>query len=344
MAAGIATNLTPTTVSSDDYAIAQAPSQGMEKQVYLTLRPSTFLGVASMTSTGVVSYEFQNTQRYLNLTGTVSITTGQKTVAGTDTLFTTEVKVGDIVAINNTGTTYQYGQVDSIASDTELTVFVNWSVTTASPVSGKCYSGDPICAFVLSECRAGAAPVATFNDLAGTFTPAGYASDTTYNFGTTRGVELVSASEVNSPILAASVPTITNMYRGCRVGFIQLPRLTDFKLVGSTKTSDITVPSRSSKAIARGTDSSWWSKPGMTTEGRLRVTALDLIEDDGLSRYRGSKCQAMVVTKKEDTVITSRQFCTNINLGGETRNPEGDETSELSAEGSFQYMVTLVAP
>ena len=66
----------------------------------------------------------------LALTGTVSTTNTSATVAGSSTLFLSEVKVGDVIKVNST-----QAKVTAIASNTSLTISPAWSIANTSGVS-----------------------------------------------------------------------------------------------------------------------------------------------------------------------------------------------------------------
>lgn len=64
-----------------------------------------------------------------NATGTsISVTNGNSTVTGTDTTFTTDLKVGDTLIITSGTTTKNY--VAAIANNTSLTLGANFTGTT----------------------------------------------------------------------------------------------------------------------------------------------------------------------------------------------------------------------
>lgn len=67
----------------------------------------------------------------VQLTGTVSTTTGSPTVTGTSTRFANNLSVGDRLLINGSGSNI-FGNVLSIANNTQLTLSVNASVTSAT--------------------------------------------------------------------------------------------------------------------------------------------------------------------------------------------------------------------
>jgi len=62
-------------------------------------------------------------------TGTVAVTNGSSSVVGTDTLWTSNVSVGNIFTIPGSGAWYE---VASITDDTHLTLTANYGGSTAS--------------------------------------------------------------------------------------------------------------------------------------------------------------------------------------------------------------------
>jgi hypothetical protein len=66
----------------------------------------------------------------LALTGTVSTTITSATVTGSNTVFSTEVQVGNVIRVNST-----YAKVTGITSDTVLTISPAWAIANTSGVS-----------------------------------------------------------------------------------------------------------------------------------------------------------------------------------------------------------------
>lgn len=338
-------NLTPTAVSQVDYEIAQGAALGAERLVWLSAEPSLLLGIGFLAADAATTpanfdYEAINGQLTKTLSGTVSKTSASAILTGTSTKFLTEVKPGDQIAVP--GTAVELKTVLTIASDTSLTVDVAFANTGATQIA-TLYSGNPIVACVLTELKSDLGAAIVLGDLTATFTPAGYATDQNFYFPATRGVELVGPAVIANLITRATIPTVAQCKRGARFAFIQLPRLNTFKLVGATTQADITVPVRNSKSVAAGMDSSRWNKPGKTSEGSLKVMARDITEEDGLNRFKGLKCCAMIETRKEGTLTVLRQFCTNFVPGGQVSNPDQDEASHIDGSGNFQHMCSLVA-
>jgi hypothetical protein len=334
----IVSNLTPTAINSLDYDTAQGPTLGAERELYLTAQPQLLLGIATLSTTGVVSYEYINSQISKTLTGTVS-KDGTDTVTGSGTAFLTEVRAGDRILIP--GTADELLWVESVESNTSLTL-VDAAVNTASAQTATSYPDYPVLAFVMNELKADAASVITIGDLSGTMSPVSYSANTSFNFPAGRGVELVGAG--TTLITSAVVPTVTNAKRGSKIGFVQVPKLEDFVLIRNTRSKDVTIPVKQSKAIASGLNSSRYTKPGVTVAGNLKVSALDQNWDDGIARFFGTKCVAMLATVKEERILTDRSFLVNYTPGASSANPDADNESTVDCDGAFQYMAVLPTP
>lgn len=339
-------NLTPNAISAHDYSVVQAPAQGGEKDVYLSAEPSFYLGIILMTATGVLKYEPINAQYSKPLTGTVEVAAGSlTTVVGTDTAFDDEVAVDDWVSIV-VGTTVEHRKVSIVTDVTDAT-----HITVSSAFSGAVAAGDtsarvfpqwPIVAVVLNDLKADAAAKVTLNGLEGTFTPVSYSSNQSFNFPASRGVEMVGTQ--SGVILTTSTPTVTNAKRGARVGIVQLPPYSSFRVVGDTTSKDIAVPTKQAKAISRGMDSTRYVKPGKTTEGKLKINARDMGADEGIARFLGVKCVAMLETLSEEQVLRERQLMTSYIPSANQTNPDAEAESGLECDGFFQHMITLPAP
>ena len=339
----IGLNLTPGAIAAADYDTAQTPAWGGEREVYLTTQTPLFLGIATLTADATISYEYINKPVSRALTGTVSSTASTNVLTGTGTKFRAELAIGDIIIIESVR---EAQVVAGISSDTSLTTVAS---TLLSHTDDAAAVHQPIVAFVMTGLRsANVAAAVSFGTIGssvftGSFTPAAYAQNQTFDFAAGRGVELVS-EDFATVFTSLIVPTVTLAKRGSKFGLIQLPSLGAFRHVGCTTSKDIVVPVRGSKSISCGLDSSRFVKPGKTSEGKLTIKAKDAGEEDGLHRFKGLKCVAMIQTTKEESVLTSRQFCPNFTPSMSISNPDSDGEADQSAEGMFQHLITLVAP
>jgi hypothetical protein len=204
-------------------------------------------------------------------------------------------------------------------------------------------SPGPIVAVVMGAgMRANAAPVVSYAGLSGTFKPVGWSGETNnFNFGATRGVELVGnfVAPGNS-----GVPTVTNAKKGSKLALLELPPLADFTFVGCTNDKRIKYPTKKSKAIACQLESSRWTKGGATEVGELSVTSIDLGPDTGLRRIAGMKAVAMIESRSEERVLRERIILTGWTPAIDDEAGEGETESKVNGTGMFSYAISLPAP
>ena len=182
----------------------------------------------------------------------------------------------------------------------------------------------------------------TFAGLTGTFEPVGWSSNQGFDFPSGRAVELTGTYE--EPTISTA-PTVTDdMLAGSKFALLELPPLSAFQLAGCTNDRRVKLPARGTKTIPCGLNSAEWTTPGRTTVGELEVTGLNQGADDGLLRYIGLKCQAMLVTQREGRLITQRDFCTDWTPEADVNYPEGDGESTVSLRGMYSRIAVLPAP
>lgn len=191
-----------------------------------------------------------------------------------------------------------------------------------------------------------AADTVSFANLHGQFTPAGWSSITNFNFPVGRAVELIGT--YNVPV-SSSVPVLqavagAGILAGSQFAIMELPLLSQFTLAGCTTERQVTVPSRGTKNIACGMNEAEWTTPGVVKTGMLEITGLNQGVDDGLLRFAGVKCQAMLVTLREGRLITSRSVCLDWTGECKTPYPTGESEATVSLSGSFSKLCMFPAP
>jgi hypothetical protein len=192
-----------------------------------------------------------------------------------------------------------------------------------------------------------AAETITYGGLSGSFTPVVWSSNQTFSFPVGRAVELTgtyAAPTSSSVPTLAHASTSTHMLAGSQFALIQMPALSDFVLAGCTTERRVKVPVRGTKNIACGMNEAEWTTPGMTRVGELEISGLNQGYDDGLLRFAGVKCQAMLVRNRESRLITERAICTDWTGECETPFPTGDSEATVSLRGQFSKFVVLPAP
>ncbi len=109
------------------------PPPTYENTSTLSLGPFSVSGGNEMivkstpTTVNIASSGLNGTAQSDNLAGTVSVTSGSAAVNGTDTHFTTDFQVGDVIAVSGA----QNRRITAIASDTSLMVESNFTATVS---------------------------------------------------------------------------------------------------------------------------------------------------------------------------------------------------------------------
>jgi hypothetical protein len=339
-------DLTPAAVAADDYDIAQGPALGAERDVYLTTKPSRFLGILTFKANANASGSNGSYERVNSPSGTDPILAFVMTELKAD--------VAAVVQWNGlTGTFTPVAYSRELGFDFPATRGVELVGTEANEgvgsvtitTAGSGYTSAPTVTFT-GGAGTGAAGTAVIQGgavIGVTITDpgSGYTSAPVVGFTGGGGTSAAATASLESWVVA---PRVTNVKRGTKIGFVQVPAYTNFTKVGLTTAKDITVPSRTAKVIGSGMDSSRHVKPGKTSEGSLRISARETGSDEGLNRYAGLKCQAMVELMKEEAIVTTRQFCTCFVPPLRNTNGDQDEASSNESEGFFQHMITLLAP
>ena len=177
--------------------------------------------------------------------------------------------------------------------------------------------------------------------------PVGWSSVTNFNFPSGRAWEFTGS--FTQPA-ASSAPAITNpgvgtgIRQGSMFSIIQLPAFSTFKLAGVTNDRKVTPPTRGSKAIPGGMEEAYWTTPGSNKIGELEVTGPNLGYDDGLLRYAGIKCQAMLVTMRENRLITVNAVCMNWTGAAETPYGSLENEATVTLKGPFERLCAFPAP
>jgi hypothetical protein len=261
--------------------------------------------------------------------------------SGLYNLAQTPVLGGEVQVWLSTGASRLLGT--AMVTSTDGSVTVSWrqnllpTIGTPGPIAAVAAGGGIV---------QSAADTITYAGLTGSFTPCGWTANQTFGFPTGRAVELTGT--YSAPTVS-SVPTFsltagTGIQTGSWIDFIELPALSTFVLAGQTTDRRVTVPSRNTKAIAAGMYEAFWTTPGIIKTGNLAVTGLNQGYDEGLLRFAGVKCQAMLVPMREGRTITARSVCLDWTGSAETPYGSGESESTVSLTGMFNRMCSFVAP
>lgn len=174
------------------------------------------------------------------------------------------------------------------------------------------------------------------------FTPPTWAENQSYAFPQGYAVDVDAG--VNKFKTVTGISLVQSGSRNLKVALMSLPETTDFALVGCTNNSDFTTKARPSKPIPCGMDGAAFNKKGRSEPGTLKLGANLISMGDGLMRYDGVTCTAMLVGIKEDAVMGDRVVLSRYIPKVSPKLPEGDALATLEADGNYQRAAYFVAP
>ena len=236
---------------------------------------------------------------------------------------------------------------DCLVTDNSGGVIWNYKLLPTNAVAQQPPSGQIVIAARGGGILQSSAATLTYLGLTGSFTPVAWSSNQGFNFPTGRAVELVGtySEPVVSSASTVTIPTIgAGMLQGSMFSVIELPAFITFNLAGVTSDRKVTPPTRGSKAIPGGMEEGYWTTPGINKLGELEVTGPNLGFDDGLLRYAGIKCQAMLVTMRENRLLTVRAVAVDWTGAAETPYPSGESEATVTLKGPFNRLCAFPAP
>lgn len=179
-----------------------------------------------------------------------------------------------------------------------------------------------------------------------TFTPPDRALNQSFNLPRGWAVDLVVASGASRKIKSiTSLASIAGGARGVLFALYQLPEAADYTLVGATTSKKFNTKSRRSVGIDSGMEADAFVKFGKTGKGELTIDSKHGSMADGLSRFDGARCTALLVGIKEEVLTTERLVFVGFRPSVEMDLPEGDgEAMANAATGKFQNHLFFVAP
>ncbi|MDE2105594.1 MAG: hypothetical protein KGL39_50675 [Patescibacteria group bacterium] len=180
----------------------------------------------------------------------------------------------------------------------------------------------------------------------GTFAPPTRASNQGSNFGRGYAVDLQVASGVARKIASITgLASIVGGSRGCKFSIYQLPELATYVLVGATTEKNFNTKSRAAVGIDIGMEGDAAVKRGKTKKGELTIDTKFGSMADGLARFDGARCTALLVGMKDEVLTEQNLVFANFIPSVEVTAPEGDgESMANSATGKFMDHLFFVAP
>ncbi len=178
-----------------------------------------------------------------------------------------------------------------------------------------------------------------------TFAAPSYALNTGKEFQAGYATDVVPVDTTDNLFKTITSVTVVGGSRGVKAQIVTLPSITnDYVLVGCSTDKDFTTKARESKPIACGMNGSAFAKGGRSTVGTLTVNTKLFGFGDGLVRYNGKRCTAMLVGLKEDLVIQDRIVFTSYWPTVKPRIPDGDAEAMLEGTGNYIDVFYFCAP
>ena len=154
----------------------------------------------------------------------------------------------------------------------------------------------------------------------------------------------VGNTQLFSALTAVQVPTVVGGGINQSFRVYQLPEQADFDLIEAQMEVDFNTKDRVAKGIDAGMESDYWVKRGKAAPGDLSIGAKFKGIVDGMARYSGSKCTAMLLGKKEGQTTVDRLVFTQWVGAVKPKLPEGDGEATSESAGKFVDHLFFVAP
>ena len=179
-----------------------------------------------------------------------------------------------------------------------------------------------------------------------TFAPPARATNQGFNFGRGYAVDLMVASGADRKIAEiAGLASIAGGSRGCKFAVYQLPEMSSYVLVGSTTEKKFNTKSRAAVGIDSGMEADAFIKRGKTKKGELTIDSKFGSMADGLARFDGARCTALLVGMKDEVLTEQNLVFTGYVPSVEVTAPDGDgESMANAATGKFADHLFFVAP
>lgn len=166
-----------------------------------------------------------------------------------------------------------------------------------------------------------------------------YAQEQGYGFpaGTAREI-LVGGASKKFKTITTIVPTAVDSGAiGAKFSIFGMPDHADYVLVGCRVSLNYTPENRQPLSIACGGDDSAYVKSGQKPVREVSVTVKEPTLSDGLKRYNGmSNLVALLVSDKEDRVVSDYEYLIGLQISGRHTDPEASEPSTLEATGQYE--------
>lgn len=306
--------------------------------------------LARVTSTGVVTVTTSSAHGLavgqmvdIDATGTHStafdLQRAVVTAVGTPTTFTyvlagadlaEEVAAGSVKACTVTWTADAVNT--PLATGDDLVLAVN------SPTG--VYGGEDNVWVVLHGTNVSAAAITAV----GAFSPPGYSRTVAKVFPYGYAVDAVASGENTFKTITGATAYCAAEAVNAKFKVMALPALTTFAELGCETNFEFSPGTPESVSIACRMDGTAFSKPGQSPEKTATIGTRLFGMGEGLMRYNGTYCTAMLEIKREGVHITDRVYLTDLFPMGSPTIGEGNDPASVSTTGKYEHALLMPAP
>jgi hypothetical protein len=185
-----------------------------------------------------------------------------------------------------------------------------------------------------------------------TFTPPGYAMDTSYDVRQHRAAEVIpwqggvtADGKKFKTVTSVSPISATASFQFSKWRLAGVPSITDanFKKIGTKMKLDLDEKVQTPVAIQDGADQGAYIKPGEIPIGNLSISTKDPQSSDGLRRYNGQPVTGLVKEVKRDRLATQHIFLLGLIMTAKPSGGEGQEAVKLDASAMYRAIGCVLA-
>lgn len=353
----------PSAVINAQLDIARAAYFGGEFAVYLTQVPAVNLGQIDLSAAGTGTWTpnpgstIQAAGSDLQIVpitpisspgGALSITLAGLDTSGTPAAITMAASFSPPSRATNQTFNFPRGYAQDLTVNPKVThstqrALASNVATITSPNHGYA-TGQHVTTTLFGNASYNVTNVAITVVDANTFTYAATGTNESTTADTTGTITPVGTTQLVSSITAVQTPTIVNGGPLQSFRVYQLPQVADYELILATTEIDFNTKDRPAKGIDAGMESDFWVKRGKAMPGDLSIGSKYRSTTDGLQRYSGQKCTAMLVGLKEGAVLNDRLVFAQWVGAVKPKLPDGEGEATMECAGKFVDHLFFVAP
>ena len=139
-----------------------------------------------------------------------------------------------------------------------------------------------------------------------------------------------------------SLASITGGGAGNRFAIVAMPEEESYVSIAECTDKELEAPVGKAVPIPQGYNAAQWVKKGRSDIPKLTIKAKYISAGDGLARINGQRITAMLVTRKDDSVLTERVIVGGYRPVVKIKSPDGNSEAEATAEGIFEKFAVFV--